>query len=135
MRFLRIRLFLLGLLSGALLCFASCAQKPAQWQKYTYPEYDGYLYLAHTPAKGGTLHLALCGNFSGIEASVRIQHACTQMQFAALGTILAGQGLSYVGDVSAPDVTGYPDLSAYISFVFSSDELDELWKSYGLDVE
>ncbi|MCR5725749.1 MAG: hypothetical protein K6G80_11760 [Treponema sp.] len=124
-------------LFAPLLCcliLAACkAHVPAGWQAYDYAEYDGTLYIGHTEKNGGVLHLVLCGSFSGIEASVKITHACTRTQFSALKAVLEAQGCRYLGEVATPDTSGYPDLSAYISMVFSSDELHELWAGYGLE--
>lgn len=110
---------------------ASLKPKPTLWQQFSYPEYEGYLYIARTA--DNTLHLAICGNFMGIEASIRTTHACTEEQFSALKGILESQGCSYKGEVFEPDTSNYPDLSAYLTFIFSSDELHELWKGYGLE--
>lgn len=60
-------------------------------------------------------------------------HPCTQSQYQALGPLLGAQGLTFTGTVPEPDTAGYPDLSAYIGLVFSSDELHALWVSYGLE--
>lgn len=103
---------------------------PESWDKFTFPEYQGFVYSAHVDEK---LYLVLCGNFAGIEASLKINHACTDEQYEVFKEKVVEAGSEAIGEVPAPDVEGYPDLSMYVTFVFSSDELHELWSQFGLE--
>lgn len=40
---------------------------------------------------------------------------------------------TYVNSSEQPDLTDYPDLSMYLSFVMSSDELHEIWACLELE--
>ena len=79
------------------------------------------------------LHLVLCGDFAGIEASLKITHDCTEAQFEIFKQKVVEAGSEYIGEVPSPETDGYPDLSVYISLVFSSDELHDLWAQFGLE--
>ncbi len=104
--------------------------EPENWNKYTLPEYQGYVYAGQRNDK---LHLVLCGNFAGIEASLKIKHDCTDEQFEIFKEKVIEAGSEALGEVPAPETEGYPDLSVYVKFVFSSDELHDLWHQFGLE--
>ena len=100
------------------------------WSVFTYEEYQGRLYASHFKDK---VYIVLCGNFAGIEASLKLNHACTQEQFEIFKEKLVEAGCESRGEAEKPDVEGYPDLSQYLTFVFSSDELHDLWTQFGLE--
>ena len=103
---------------------------PESWDKFTFPEYQGFVYSAQMNEK---VYLVLCGNFAGIEASLKINHACTVGQYEIFKEKVVEAGSEKIGQVPAPETEGYPDLSVYITFVFSSDELHDLWAQFGLE--
>ena len=114
-------------------CFFSCHRAepfPQSWSKFTYEEYDGLLYAA---LQGEKVKIVLCGNFAGIEASVKIDHKCSEEQFELFKEKLVEMGCLYLGEFEKPEIKDYPDLSMYLTFVFSSDELHELWAQFGLE--
>lgn len=116
-----------------LIFLSSCHRadlEPEVWQKFTFPEYQGYVYAGLLDEK---LHLVLCGDFAGIEASLKITHDCTEAQFEIFKQKVVEAGSEYIGEVPSPETDGYPDLSVYISLVFSSDELHDLWAQFGLE--
>ncbi len=127
--------FLLILLITTAL-FTSCkrAQKAArtdiEWQKYTYKDYNGYLY---TSFKKNKMNGLLCADVAGIKGSLKISHECTEDQYDALKERLSENGATWICETNTPDTTDYPDLSMYLTFVISSDELHEIWKSLGLE--
>ncbi len=100
------------------------------WSVFTYEEYQGRLYASQFKDK---VYIVLCGNFAGIEASLKLNHVCTPEQFEVFKEKLIEAGCESKGEAEKPDVEGYPDLSQYLSFVFSSDELHDLWKQFGLE--
>ena len=104
--------------------------EPEVWQKFTFPEYQGFVYAG---LKDEKLHLVLCGNFAGIEASLKIKHDCTEEQFEIFKQKVVEAGSEFIEEVPAPETEGYPDLSMYITFVFSSDELHDLWSQFCLE--
>ena len=103
---------------------------PESWDKFTFPEYQGFVYSAQMNEK---VYLVLCGNFAGIEASLKINHACTAGQYEIFKEKVVEAGSEKIGQVPSPETEGYPDLSVYITFVFSSDELHDLWAQFGLE--
>ena len=100
------------------------------WSVFTYEEYQGRLYASQFKDR---VYIVLCGNFAGIEASLKLNHACTQEQFEIFKEKLIEAGCESRGEAETPDVEGYPDLSQYLPFVFSSDELHDLWTQFGLE--
>lgn len=100
------------------------------WSVFTYEEYQGRLYASLFKDR---VYIVLCGNFAGIEASLKLNHLCTQEQFEIFKEKLIEAGCESKGEAEKPDVKGYPDLSNYVSFVFSSDELHDLWSQFGLE--
>ena len=125
-------------ISVVLICFLSflvlsCHRAEPEldsWSVFTYEEYQGRLYASHFKDK---VYIVLCGNFAGIEASLKLNHACTQEQFEIFKEKLVEAGCESRGEAEKPDVEGYPDLSQYLTFVFSSDELHDLWTQFGLE--
>lgn len=100
------------------------------WSVFTYEEYDGRLYASQFNNK---VYIVLCGNFAGIEASLKLNHECSPEQFEIFKEKLVEAGCESKGEAEKPDIEGYPDLSQYLTFVFSSDELHELWAQFGLE--
>ena len=125
-------------ISVVLICFfsflvLSCHRAEPEldsWSVFTYEEYQGRLYASHFKDR---VYIVLCGNFAGIEASLKLNHACTQEQFEIFKEKLVEAGCESKGEAEKPDVEGYPDLSQYLTFVFSSDELHDLWTQFGLE--
>jgi hypothetical protein len=125
-------------ISVVLICFLSflvlsCHRAEPEldsWSVFTYEEYQGRLYASHFKDR---VYIVLCGNFAGIEASLKLNHACTQEQFEIFKEKLVEAGCESRGEAEKPDVEGYPDLSQYLTFVFSSDELHDLWAQFGLE--
>ena len=125
-------------ISVVLICFLSflvlsCHRAEPEldsWSVFTYEEYQGRLYASHFKDR---VYIVLCGNFAGIEASLKLNHACTQVQFEIFKEKLVEAGCESRGEAEKPDVEGYPDLSQYLTFVFSSDELHDLWTQFGLE--
>ena len=125
-------------ISVVLICFLSflilsCHRAEPEldsWSVFTYDEYQGRLYASHFKDR---VYIVLCGNFAGIEASLKLNHACTQEQFEIFKEKLVEAGCESRGEAEKPDVEGYPDLSQYLTFVFSSDELHDLWTQFGLE--
>lgn len=125
-------------ISVVLICFLSflvlsCHRAELEldsWSVFTYEEYQGRLYASHFKDR---IYIVLCGNFAGIEASLKLNHACTQEQFEIFKEKLVEVGCESRGEAEKPDVEGYPDLSQYLTFVFSSDELHDLWTQFGLE--
>ena len=103
---------------------------PENWDKFSFTEYQGFVYSSQMNEK---VYLVLCGNFAGIEASLKINHDCTAEQYEIFKEKIVEAGSEKIGQVSAPETEGYPDLSVYITFVFSSDELHDLWAQFGLE--
>lgn len=125
-------------ISVVLICFLSflvlsCHRAEPEldsWSVFTYEEYQGRLYASHFKDR---VYIVLCGNFAGIEASLKLNHTCTQEQFEIFKEKLVEAGCESRGEAEKPDVEGYPDLSQYLTFVFSSDELHDLWTQFGLE--
>ena len=125
-------------ISVVLICFLSflvlsCHRAEPEldsWSVFTYEEYQGRLYASHFKDR---VYIVLCGKFAGIEASLKLNHACTQEQFEIFKEKLVEAGCESRGEAEKPDVEGYPDLSQYLTFVFSSDELHDLWTQFGLE--
>ena len=125
-------------ISVVLICFLSflvlsCHRAEPEldsWSVFTYEEYQGRLYASHFKDR---VYIVLCGNFAGIEASLKLNHACTQEQFEIFKEKLVEAGCESRGEAEKTDVEGYPDLSQYLTFVFSSDELHDLWTQFGLE--
>ena len=125
-------------ISVVLICFLSflvlsCHRAEPEldsWSVFTYEEYQGRLYASHFKDR---VYIVLCGNFAGIEASLKLNHACTQERFEIFKEKLVEAGCESRGEAEKPDVEGYPDLSQYLTFVFSSDELHDLWTQFGLE--
>lgn len=114
--------------------FFSCTKTLSKgkniWYKYTYADYNGYLYVSE---KNGMLKGIICADVSGIQGSIKIEHECTSEQFENLKIKLSEMGLEFIETVSRPNLKGYPDLSMYLTFVISYDELNDLWKTLGLE--
>ena len=111
-------------------CHAVKKEEPAVWQKYTYKDYNGYLY---TSFKNQKMNGLLCADVAGIKGSLKISHDCTEAQYTALKEKLSENGADWLCETTSPDTADYPDLSMYLTFVISSDELHEIWKSLGLE--
>ena len=75
----------------------------------------------------------LCANVAGIQGRFNLSHECTDSQFLKLKQNLIDYGAEYLGETKNPEVKNYPDLSMYLTFVISSDELHEIWKTLGLE--
>ena len=125
--------FLLVLFS---LTIMSCHQKEkipegTVWEKFIYEEYGGYLYVAHYNEK---VHGILCFNYLGLQGHAILEHECTEEQYKKIPELLV-QNLeaTYVNSSEQPDLTDYPNLSMYLSFVMSSDELHEIWACLELE--
>ena len=111
-------------------CHAVKKEEPAVWQKYTYKDYNGYLY---TSFKNQKMNGLLCADVAGIKGSLKISHDCTEAQYTTLKEKLSKNGADWLCETTSPDTADYPDLSMYLTFVISSDELHEIWKSLGLE--
>lgn len=111
-------------------CHRAIPPAPESWRVFSYPEYGGTLYAAR---QENVLLLVVCGSFSGIDASLRLRHECTESQFAVFAERLVEAGCADLGEAVSPDTEGFPDLSVYLSFVLSSNELHELWSRFGLE--
>lgn len=75
----------------------------------------------------------LCADVAGIQGRFNLSHECTVSQFLELKQNLINYGAEYLGETKNPEVKNYPDLSMYLTFVISSDELHEIWKTLGLE--
>ena len=95
-----------------------------------YKDYNGYLY---TSFKNQKMNGLLCADVAGIKGSLKISHDCTEAQYTALKEKLSENGADWLCETTSPDTADYPDLSMYLTFVISSDELHEIWKSLGLE--
>ena len=134
----------------ALLCMAlpfSCKKKAPQadsgtaasgkpqqaivWHRYYEPQNKAFLYISE---KDGTLSAVVCTYVAEIDldCSFRLSHPCTQEQFALVQEKLVENGMEPRGSTDKPDTAGYADMSDYIPFVLSSDELAQLWLRLGL---
>lgn len=102
------------------------------WEKFSYKDYNGYLYVTLN-AENGELLGILCADISGIKGRLRLNHVCTEEQFKNLKNNLCDMGATYLGAEKTPDFSDYPDLSMYLTFVISHDELDEIWQKLGLE--
>lgn len=101
------------------------------WDKYSYEDYDGFLYVTHFDEKVTGI---LCFNYIGLQGYAKLEHACTEEQFKDIRkNITENLNADFLGTSEKPDLTEYPDLSAYINFVVSSDELHEIWQELGLE--
>lgn len=107
-------------------------KKNITWYTYTYSEFNGTLY---TSFDNEILIFVICGTISGINCSLKINHVCSEEQFKNIKSKLESLGCKYIGTAVRPNIDGYPDLSQYISFVVSSDELNQIWSSLGLETE
>ncbi|MBQ5998105.1 MAG: hypothetical protein IJL70_01370 [Treponema sp.] len=131
----RNKIFLLTLLITAAL-LASCkraskiVRTDIEWQKYTYKDYNGYLYTSFEKNKMNGL---LCADVAGIKGRLEISHDCTKEQYQNLKFRLQNSGATWLCQTQTPDIAEYPDLSMYLTFVISSDELHEIWKNLGLE--
>lgn len=101
------------------------------WEKFSYKDYNGYLYV--TLSDNEELFGILCADVSGIKGRLRLNHSCNEEQFKNLQKNLCDMGASYLGAEKTPDFSDYPDLSMYLTFVISHDELDEIWQKLGLE--
>lgn len=101
------------------------------WEKFSYKDYNGYLYVTLNSEK--ELLGILCADISGIKGRLRLNHSCNEEQFKNLQKNLCDMGASYLGAEKTPDFSDYPDLSMYLTFVISHDELDEIWQKLGLE--
>lgn len=115
-----------------LLIITGCSKNKNLWKRYSYPEYKGYLY---TQFEEGKVNAVICGEMSGIRGAMKLDHVCTQEQYDELHQKLIEQNGEYMGLVRKPKTWGYPDLSAYLTFVFSYDELHGIWCDFGLEEE
>ena len=100
--------------------------------KYSYLDYNGCLFVSHDE-KSRELRCVLCADVAGIKGRMRMTHPCTEIQFRNLDKKLKEMGASRLESQSLPDFSDYPDLSMYLTFVISRDELHEIWKSLGLE--
>lgn len=101
------------------------------WHKFTYEEYGGYLYVAHYNDK---VHGILCFNYIGLQGHARLEHECTEEQYKKIPqNIIDNLVAEDLGTSDKPDLTDYPDLSMYLSFVMSSDELHDIWVKLELE--
>lgn len=100
------------------------------WQKFTYSDYNGFLYIQH---KENRMDAVLCADVAGIQGRFNLSHECTDSQFLKLKQNLIDYGAEYLGETKNPEIKNYPDLSMYLTFVISSDELHEIWKTLGLE--
>lgn len=101
------------------------------WEKFSYKDYNGYLYVTLNSEK--ELLGILCADISGIKGRLRLNHVCSEEQFKNLKNNLCDMGANYLGAEKTPDFSDYPDLSMYLTFVISHDELDEIWQKLGLE--
>lgn len=104
--------------------------KDAVWNKYTYYEYDGFLY---TTWEKGMMYGIICANVAGIQGSFILTHKATEEQFYKVHENLLRLELDFIEETKVVDKTDYPDLSMYLSFIMSHDELYELWGELGLE--
>lgn len=100
------------------------------WQKFTYSDYNGFLYIQHNENR---MDAVLCADIAGIQGRFNLSHECTDSQFLKLKQNLIDYGAEYLGETKNPEIKNYPDLSMYLTFVISSDELHEIWKKLGLE--
>ena len=102
-----------------------------EWKKFTYEDYNGYLYTAQY---NGKVHGILCFNYIGLQGHAILEHDCTPEQYKKIpDNIINNLNATYLGDSDKPDLTDYPDLSMYLSFVISNDELHEIWANLELE--
>lgn len=101
------------------------------WQKFEYPEYGGYLYVAHY---NETVHGILCFDYVGLQGHAVLEHECTAEQYKDIPALLVKNlEATFVSSSGSPDLTDYPDLSMYLNFVISADELHQIWANLGLE--
>ena len=116
-----------------LLTLLSCSKNrviKGEWDCYMLEGYDAVLYLK---LKGNNVEATLAGNFAGIECSIVLTHECSKEQYEKAKVIIKENNGEYIGKRYSIDKKTYPDLSMYIPFVFSQDELHELWEMFGLE--
>lgn len=122
------------LLFAIVLVFFSCAKKynVGIWDCYTSPEYDGKLYIRNEKE---TLYALLCVNIPEIDTdcSIRLSHTCTKNQYQNVKKLLEENGAKYFCLVENPDVSSFPDLTDYLGLVMSSDDMNDLWATLGLE--
>lgn len=129
----KITILLISLIS---LIFTACHKKDSipegiVWHKFTYEEYGGYLYVSHYNEK---VHGILCFDYIGLQGHARLEHECTEEQYKDIPELLVKNlEATYVNSSEKPDLSDYPDLSMYLSFVMSSDELHEIWACLNLE--
>lgn len=108
----------------------SCKREATQWQVYDYPEMNGTAYISFNKNKVKGI---ICADVQGIQGRMNISHEATIEQFENLKEKFEEYGATYKGLTETPDIKDYPDLSAYLTFVLSDDELHELWRNLGLE--
>ena len=109
---------------------ANTAQISSEWQIFDYPDMNGTAYIIF---KNNKVKGIICANVAGIQGRVNLSHECTKEQYDALRERFESFGARYLGKTDKPDLTDYPDLSAYLTFIMSSDEMHELWQNLGLE--
>ena len=57
------------------------------------------------------------------------KHDCTEAQFENIKKKLEAHGAKEEEPVAEPVVEGYPDMTGYLSFFVTKDQLEEVWKS------
>ena len=97
---------------------------------FDYPEMNGraYLIYKHKKVKG-----IICADIQGIQGRVCLSHPCNQEEYLALKEKFEKLGARYLGKTKSPDIKEYPDLSAYLTFIMSDDEMHQLWRELGLE--
>ena len=125
------------LLAAALLCVIGCKKeaKPAPepepepvilWNYFTYPEFNAHIYLKLENEK---VDAVACGSANKIVGRIHYKHDCTEAQFETIKKKLEAHGAKEEEPVAEPVVDGYPDMTGYLSFFVTKDQLEEVWKS------
>ena len=123
--------------------FVACWKRPVPqqeagpapvWHSYYEPKNKAFLYLN---ISGGKLTAVVCTHVVEIDTdcSFKLIHECTDEQCERLQALLSDYGIEPRGTAEKPDTAGYADMSDYIPFVMSSDELHDLWCRLGLESE
>ena len=124
------------LLAVALLCAVGCKKetKPEPepeppvilWSYFTYPDYNAHIYLKLENEK---VDAVACGSANKIVGRIHYKHDCTEAQFETIKKKLEAHGAKEEEPVAEPVVDGYPDMTGYLSFFVTKDQLEEVWKS------
>ena len=124
------------LLAVALLCAVGCKKetKPEPepeppvilWSYFTYPDYNAHIYLKLENEK---VDAVACGSANKIVGRIHYKHDCTEAQFETIKKKLEAHGAKEEEPVAEPVVDGYPDMTGYLSFFVTKDQLEEIWKS------